>query len=174
MFLSTKHYGAEVGLSAVFRQHGASHSHCRFLHGYALAVTLVFGATRLDGRNWVVDFGALKPIKAWLQDTFDHKLMVAVDDPMRPALTDLAVMRLAQISICDAVGCEAFAKMIYEHVDAWLPEYIEGLGDGVTEVAPPQNLHLVSVEVREHGANSAVYIPGNPVFHNPVFQGAQA
>lgn len=164
MHISTKHYGHDVGLSAVFRQWRAEHSHCRFLHGYALAVTLVFAAEKLDARNWVVDFGALKPVKQWLQDTFDHKTMVAMDDPMRPALVELQVLRLAQVVPCEAVGCEAFAKMIYDHVDGWLESYVEGLPQG----SAPRDLRLVSVEVKEHGANSALYGPAIPFVHNQV------
>lgn len=163
MHLSTKHYGHDIGLSAVFRQWRAEHSHCRFLHGYALAVTLVFAAEKLDARNWVVDFGALKPVKQWLQDTFDHKTMVAMDDPMRLALIDLQLMCLAQVVPCEAVGCEAFAKMIYDYVDEWLDTYLAGLS-----CPPPRDLRLVSVEVKEHGANSALYQPVIPFVHNQV------
>jgi 6-pyruvoyltetrahydropterin/6-carboxytetrahydropterin synthase len=70
---STKHYGHNIGLSAVFRQPKADHSHCHLLHGYSLAFTFTFGCDELDNKNWVVDFGGLKPLKAWLEDQFDHK-----------------------------------------------------------------------------------------------------
>ena len=36
-YYSTKTYGHNIGLSAVFRQPNADHSHCHFLHGYSLA-----------------------------------------------------------------------------------------------------------------------------------------
>ena len=42
IYKSTKHYGHNIGLSAVFRQPNADHSHCRFLHGYSLAFTFTF------------------------------------------------------------------------------------------------------------------------------------
>ena len=80
-FLSTKTYGHNIGLSAVFRQPNA-HSHCKFLHGYSLGFKFVFGCGELDERNWVVDFGSLKPLKQWLEKKFDHKLVLALDDPM--------------------------------------------------------------------------------------------
>jgi len=81
MYLSTKTFGHELGLSAAFRQWKAD-SHCRFLHGYALAVKFTFAAEELDVRNWVVDFGGLKGLKQILEDTFDHKTLVASDDPL--------------------------------------------------------------------------------------------
>lgn len=147
-FLSTKTYGHEIGLSACFRQHRAD-SHCRLLHGYALAVTVKFKADELDVRNWVVDFGSLKSFKGRLEDTFDHKLLVAEDDPMKDELCALAGLGLADCVVVEATGCEAFAKLIYEFTELWLRD---------NGYAP--RVSVFSVEVREHGANSAIYIGG--------------
>jgi 6-pyruvoyltetrahydropterin/6-carboxytetrahydropterin synthase len=85
----TKTYGHELGLSCVFRQHRAN-SHCKQLHGYALAFDIVFETETLDARNWVIDFGSLKEVKEWLVDMFDHTLLVASDDPMFEELARLA------------------------------------------------------------------------------------
>jgi 6-pyruvoyltetrahydropterin/6-carboxytetrahydropterin synthase len=114
------------------------------LHGYAIAVKLVFEADSLDERNWVMDFGGLKEVKQWLQDNFDHKLLVAQDDPMKDKILSLHEFGIADVVVVEKVGCESFAEMIYNHVTFWL------LGNCGTR--------LVSVEVREHGANSAVYL----------------
>lgn len=142
-YRSTKTYGHEIGLSAVFRQWRAA-SHCRLLHGYALAVHLEFEASSLDGQNWVVDFGSLKPIKQWLQETFDHKLLVAQDDPELPFLRSLAAIGLADVVVVPATGCEAFAAQIYGHVAGWL-----------REIGQAPRVRLAEVHVREHGANAA-------------------
>ena len=80
-YFSTKHYGHNIGLSAVFRQPNADHSHCHFLHGYSLAFKFTFGCDQLDNKNWAVDFGGLKPLKKWLEDSFDHKTVVDINDP---------------------------------------------------------------------------------------------
>jgi 6-pyruvoyltetrahydropterin/6-carboxytetrahydropterin synthase len=146
-YRSTKTYGHEIGLSACFRQHAAT-SHCSQLHGYALAVHLEFEADDLNELNWVVDFGSLKPIKAYLQDTFDHKLLVASDDPKLDELCQLAGLGLADVLVVQATGCEAFAQMIYYYVDNWL-SHREDNSDG--------RVRLRHVSVREHGANSASY-----------------
>ncbi|WP_225145649.1 MULTISPECIES: 6-carboxytetrahydropterin synthase [unclassified Bradyrhizobium] len=79
-YLSTKTYGHETGLSATFRQWRAL-SHCRLLHGYSLSFRFEFEADTLDDKNWVVDFGGLKELKAILEHTFDHKTVVAADNP---------------------------------------------------------------------------------------------
>jgi len=147
-YRSTKTYGHEIGLSACFRQWRAD-SHCRFLHGYALAVRFEFKAEELDVRNWVVDFGSLKSLKGILEDTFDHKLLVAEDDPELDYLSSLQGMGLAQVVVVPATGCESFARMIYEVTEQWLRDY-----------GYSPRCSLVSVEVREHGANSAIYMKG--------------
>lgn len=144
-YISTKTYGHEIGLSACFRQHRAE-SHCRLLHGYALAVRLEFEADELDVRNWVVDFGSLKSLKGWLEDTFDHTLLVAEDDPKLDRLQTLQFAGLAKVVVVPATGCEAFAKLIYECTQVWLKD------NGYTP-----RCRVRSVEVREHGANSAIY-----------------
>ena len=74
-FFSSKKYGHERGLSAAFRQWRAV-SHCRFMHGYSLEFEFVFGTHELDENNWVVDFGSLKNLEAWLRLNFDHKTLV--------------------------------------------------------------------------------------------------
>lgn len=146
VFRSTKTYGHEIGLSACFRQWRAE-SHCRLLHGYALAVRFEFQARELDDRNWVVDFGSMKSLKQWLCDTFDHSLLVAADDPKKDLLQQLDEWHgLARVVVVPATGCEAFAKLIHEYTEIWLKD------NGYTP-----RVDLVSVEVREHGANSAIY-----------------
>lgn len=144
-FRSTKTFGHDIGLSAAFRQWKAE-SHCRLIHGYALAVRLEFEATELDVRNWVVDFGSLKSLKQMLQDTFDHKLLVAEDDPYKDELCQLQGLGLADVVVVPATGCERFAEMIYECVEVWLKD---------NGYAPRCRIALV--EVSEHGANSAIF-----------------
>ena len=144
-FKSTKTYGHDLGLSAAFRQWRAD-SHCRFLHGYALSVHIEFEATELDVRNWVVDFGSLKSLKQVLQDTFDHKTLVAEDDPQLAWFQEADRLGIADIVVVPATGCERFAELIYEGAEVWLKD------NGYTP-----RCRISKVEVREHGANSAIY-----------------
>ena len=144
-YQSTKTFGHHLGLSVAFRQHKAG-SHCRFVHGYALAFRFVFEANELDERHWVVDFGSLKSLKGWLEDTFDHKVIVAEDDPQIAWFREghrLGVLVLVELP---AAGCEKFAEYVFGATETWL----EANG-----YAP--RCRLVSVEVMEHGANSAIF-----------------
>lgn len=144
-FLSTKTFGHDLGISCAFRQWKAE-SHCRFIHGYALAFEFCFAAEELDVRNWVVDFGGLKGLKAILEDTFDHKLVVAEDDPQLDYFKQGKELGVLDLVIVPAGGCERFAQMVFEVTEQWLLD---------AGFAP--RCRLVSVQVKEHGANSAIY-----------------
>lgn len=117
------------------------------MHGYALSVRLEFEATELDVRNWAVDFGSLKSFKGLLETTFDHKTLVAEDDPMIDEFRRLNEIGLIQMIEVPATGCEAFAKLVFEAAEVWLKD---------AGYSPRVKMHLV--EVREHGANSAIYL----------------
>ncbi len=145
VFYSTKTYGHERGLSCAFRQPRAFHSHCKLIHGYSLSFSFTFGCLKLDDKNWVVDFGGLKELKQWLEQTFDHTLAVDRDDPHKDDLIQLEKVGLADIRLMDGVGCEKFAQHAYD----FAAELIQSkYGD---------RCWVESVEVREHGANSAIY-----------------
>lgn len=162
MFKSTKTYGHNLGFSCAFRQWRAD-SHCKYLHGYGMAFKFVFAARDLDIRNWAVDFGSMRSLKGILEDTFDHKTIIAQDDPERDMFLEMRRRGLIQLRILPAVGCEAFAYYVAQAAQAWLAD--NGYAPRVT---------LVSVEVSEHGANSAIYEPDE--YHedqNPPF-GASA
>ena len=143
-FSSTKTYGHNFGMSACFRQWRATHSHCSFLHGYALAISYEFEATELDIRNWVVDFGGLDILKDKLKAYFDHKTVVASDDPELDYFYEMHRKNMIDLVVVDAVGCEAFAKMAYEFA---------------CEVVEDGRVTVTKCEVSEHGANSAIYRP---------------
>jgi len=144
-FQSTKTYGNHIGISAAFRQWKA-HSHCRFIHGYALGFKFIFEADELDQQNWVVDFGGLKPLKQMLEDTFDHKVVVSEDDPHLDYFKQGQALGVMEVVVVPAGGCEKFAELVYECTEQWLKD---------AGFAP--RCRLISVEVFEHGANSAIY-----------------
>ena len=164
IYRSTKSYGHSEGLSCAFRQWRAIHSHCRLVHGYALAFKFTFVALELDEHNWCFDFGGLKPIKAWLHEMFDHKFLVAEDDPDIEKFRQLDEHGLIALRVVPAVGCEAVAHMVFEYVAQFVAQATNG------------RVWLELVEVSEHSGNSAIYgeeisshrlvaDPANPVNH---------
>ena len=144
-YYSTKTYGHNIGLSAVFRQPNADHSHCHLLHGYSLQFKFTFECRELDEKNWAVDFGGLKPLKKWLEDNFDHKTVIDVNDPHMETFMDLEAKDLAKIVVMNGVGAEKFA----EHAFTFADELIRRKSNN--------RCWCVSAECAEHGANSAIY-----------------
>lgn len=156
-FQVVKTYGPENGWSATFRQWRAK-SHCRFIHGYALGVRVGFSCPddERDENGWVFDFGGLKPFKAYLAETFDHKMLVARDDPALSLFRDMAKdhsgkKQLIQLLEVDRVGVESFAEMIHNKLYDMIQYYNNESG---------RKVRIDFVEVFEHHGNSATYYPG--------------
>ena len=141
-YFSCKKYGHERGLSSAFRQWRAN-SHCRFLHGYSLEFEFEFGASKLDERNWVVDFGGLKDLESWLRNNFDHKTLVASDDPMFSEFEMLNDKGIIDMIVVESTGAEMFAKMAMDYSSKLIADKYG------------KRCWVESVTVREHGANSA-------------------
>jgi 6-pyruvoyltetrahydropterin/6-carboxytetrahydropterin synthase len=108
-----------------------------------------------------MDFGGLKPFKAWLDDTFDHTLVMAEDDPELERFQALNLVGggykdqgLVDLRVVPAVGCEGFAKLAYDK----MAELLEELKVSHPDRYPVgQSVQLVSAEVFEHESNSAIY-----------------
>jgi 6-pyruvoyltetrahydropterin/6-carboxytetrahydropterin synthase len=129
----------------VFRQPNADHSHCHLLHGYSLGFKFTFACEYLDNKNWAVDFGGLKPLKAWLEDHFDHKTAIDRADPHMDVFLDLEKKGLIDLRVFDGVGAEKFAQHAFEFADTLIKEKTDS------------RCWVHSVECSEHGANSAIY-----------------
>lgn len=162
MYRCSKTYGHERGLSCCFRQWRAD-SHCSQLHGYALKVHVELESAQLDARNWVYDFGAFKPLKAWLEGMFDHTTVVAGDDPLYDTFVQLDKQGLIDMRVVPAVGCEAFAGLIGGRVLSLLADY--NRSNFYRKGLAPVMLH--HVRVAEHDGNSTVY---DAVAHNSAVQ----
>lgn len=144
MYRSTKTFPP---ISCAFRQWRAD-SHCKYNHGYGLVIKLTFESDTLDMTNWVVDFGSLKSFKQQIETTFDHKTLVAGDDPHLPWFLEAQRLGIVDLVVVEHTGCEKFAELIGECAVIWLKD--AGYSDSV---------HLVSCEVWEHSANSASWSP---------------
>ena len=145
---SAKIFTHNSGFSVAFRQWKAE-SHCRFLHGYALQIELQFiEINGLNKENWVFDFGGLEEVKVWLDDRFNHKTIIARDDPFLNNFVELDSHEVIDIVIVDQVGCEAFAWHIAEWVQTWLQQHPDNTDSRIA---------LNLVKVWEHESNYAFW-----------------
>ena len=144
-YVSTKTY-KQIGPVA-YRQWRAE-SHCNMIHGYALSFHFEFESNTLDVRNWVMDFGGLRPLKDKLEEWFDHTLLVAEDDPERELMLSLGSAGIAKITEVEKTGCEGLATFLYEYVNTiFLKDYGE-----------QDRIWCSKVEVRETDSNMAMVV----------------
>ena len=137
------------GYSTAFRQWRASHSHCQYLHGYALKFKVWFEGD-LDEKNWVCDFGCFKRngIKEALANQFDHKTVVAADDPHMQIFKEMDNAGIIKLKVMRHVGCERFAEWVYNLINDQMQNETDG------------RISVLKVEAFEGGTNnSAIYKP---------------
>jgi 6-pyruvoyltetrahydropterin/6-carboxytetrahydropterin synthase len=142
-FKSTKRF---TGFPCTHRQWRAD-SHCRFVHGYSREFYFEFASSSLTPEGWVVDFGGLKELKAWLDDTFDHTFLVAQDDPQLEAFKTLDKEGVIQLRVLPNPGMEGTCLYVYEEAMKILKKLYG------------ERAWITLVEVRENEKNSAQYIP---------------
>ena len=141
-FKSTKSF---YGYPCTHRQWKAE-SHCRFVHGYSRSFHFEFAAKELTKEMWVMDFGDLKDVKAWLEDMFDHTFLVSQDDPYRETFQKLDEEGVIQMRVLPNAGMEGTAEFVYERVNDMIKKKTDG------------RVWVTQVEVRENEKNSAMYI----------------
>ena len=117
--------------------------HCAWVHGYSRSFTLWFRAKSLTENGFVMDFGQLKPVKAWLEETFDHTLLLDTGDPLIPEFKQIEEQGGCKLVVYDDVGMEGTCKFVMDWVDQWLETETQG------------RVWLHSIEVRENDKNSA-------------------
>jgi 6-pyruvoyltetrahydropterin/6-carboxytetrahydropterin synthase len=143
-----------IGYSTCFRQWNASHSHCRYLHGYGLNFILYFESIILNINNWVWDFGWFNvdkyqidgmTVKQWFDYMFDHTVIVAKDDPKLSGFQNMEIMNVIQLRTVEATGAEKFAEFIFHKLNRFV----------LTETQ--DRVRVAQVEFMEHGKNTAIF-----------------
>lgn len=146
---------AEAGVyrsSKTFRGYPCAHrkwrhpGHCAWVHGYSRQFEVWFGCDQRDENGFVMDFGDLKPVRQWLAEQFDHKLLIDADDPLLERFQDLEKAGGCSLNVLPDVGVEGTARFVFDWLDPWVRNRTGG------------RVRVVSVECRENENNSAVYM----------------
>lgn len=116
---------------------------CAKWHGYDRSVIFEFSGTP-DEHGWLVGFGDLKPVKAFLEYYFDHTALVPADDPRMSAVMDAYTNGLVDLRVLPyGVSMEMSSLFIWEQVNPFIMEKTNG------------RAFVSRVECREHDSNSA-------------------
>jgi 6-pyruvoyltetrahydropterin/6-carboxytetrahydropterin synthase len=90
--------------------------HCALIHGHNWSFEFEFQAKAVDANGFVVDFGDLKWVRQWLDQCFDHTLVLNEDDPRRGDLV-IALDGLSKIVFVPNCGAEGLAEFVANHID---------------------------------------------------------
>ncbi len=146
MFTCRKTY---ADIPFAHRQHRHD-GHCAQIHGHNWSFTFTFGCSQLDSCGFVVDFGKLKQVKAWIDERFDHACLFNQDDPLLEdilAINERSGIQVYQPYIVEQCSSEGLAKHLFEVVDPMIREMTS------------ERAYLLAVQVVEDSRNSATYQP---------------
>lgn len=138
--------------SKTFRNFPCAHrkwrhpGHCAFVHGYSREFVVWFEADERDENGFVVDFGALQEVRAWLEARFDHTLLLDADDPMLAEFRALEKKGACRLTVYEDVSMEGTAKFLYDWLDPWVRNATGG------------RARVLSIECRENDKNSGLYL----------------
>lgn len=129
--------------------------HCAFVHGYDRSFHFTFAANERDPCGFVIDFGQLGWLKRFLDETFDHTLLLCPDDPCLYHFQLLEEKGAAKIVVLPyGVGMEGTAKFVCEYADTLIRKHTN------------DRAWIERVEVKEHERNSGIYINPKAVWAN--------
>ena len=116
---------------------------CANIHGHSYRAIFTFGSNNLDENGMVIDFTILKKeLQAWLDQYWDHALILNKLDPL------IDVIRDNKVYIFDGnPTAENMARSLFSVANS-----IFG-----TDVKKGSGFYLVSVEVFEGPKSSAMY-----------------
>ena len=126
----------------------AHKGHCKYIHGYDRDFVFHFKCSKLEpDTHFVVEFGgkAMKALKAWLEDTFDHTFLANEDDPELELFKELEKKELIQLRTLPNVSMEGTAIACLKKANQLLND-LEG-----------DRAWCYKVEVRENEKNSGLY-----------------
>ena len=141
MYISTKKF---TGFPCTHRQ-WRDQGHCRYVHGYSREFNFWFKAVALDDKGWVMDFGAFKEFKIFLDDTFDHTFLANADDPELALFQEMHKKEVIKLRVLENVGMEGTSKFLFKKMNEYLDKKTNG------------RVWCFKVETRENEKNSGIY-----------------
>lgn len=145
-FFSTK----KIGPISTGHRQWRDDGHCAYAHGYGRYVKLTFGCHTLDDRMWCVDFGELRWAKKFIEDQWDHRMLIASDDPLLDKWKEMDSLGGIHLNVMDVTkgwgpGIEASCKFLFDNLNPTVIKMTQG------------RCWIESIEIFEHEMNSAIY-----------------
>lgn len=100
--------------------------HCHFAHGENWTLHISFGCKQLDEQNFVIDYGALRPLRAELEALFDHTLLVDWDDPDLDTFKMLHNRGLIDLRVVESASAEGLCHTVMKLAEKVVGELTDG------------------------------------------------
>ncbi|MEO0795382.1 MAG: 6-carboxytetrahydropterin synthase [Verrucomicrobiota bacterium] len=120
--------------------------HCRFVHGHNWTITVTFACRERDQNGFVIDYGKLGFLKAWIEENLDHACVFREDDPLMDALVSSApeAWKVYVVKDCSNEG---------------LAMHVFDVFDQLVRKESADRAWVVSVDIKEDSKNGACYQP---------------
>jgi 6-pyruvoyltetrahydropterin/6-carboxytetrahydropterin synthase len=126
------------------RQHKHD-GHCSLIHGHNWGISITFGCREPDENGFVVDFGKLKYLKAWIEHNLDHACVLSSDDPYLEELSAVGGSKVWKMYVVPNCSSEGMAQYLYS------------VFDPIVRKATSNRAFVVAIEVTEDSKNSATF-----------------
>lgn len=113
MYQITKNFSFEAAHQLIGLPEGHQ---CGRLHGHSYMVQICLESERLDRFGFVVDYGNLKPLKALIDEHFDHQLL---NDLMNPFPSTAEMLATVLFAWCHAQWPETKSVSVSETEKTW-------------------------------------------------------
>lgn len=126
---------------------------CKTFHGYDRSVSFEFSGV-VDQYGWLVGFGHLKPVRAFLEYYFDHTAVAPANDPRLADIKEAADKGLFTLRVLPhGVSMEMSALFIWHQVNP----FIHKISDGRAWIS--------RIESREQDSNAAtIEVPTRSIY----------
>ncbi len=118
--------------------------HCAHVHGYSRSFHFTFECLERTENGFVMDFGKLSQVKTYLEDTFDHTLLLDADDPLLSKFRELEELGACRLVTFEDVGMEGTAHHVFKTVSSMIEKSTNG------------RVWITKLEVKENNKNSAI------------------
>lgn len=128
------------------------------IHGHNWGFNITFSCDFLDDCGFVVDVGGLKCVKEFLEECFDHTLLLNEDD--RSLLWFQETLDndgKAKIIIVPNCGMEGLAQFVHEKVGAMIGDDAGKLYNRLQKTGQARGLRVTQVICYEDSKNYATY-----------------
>ena len=120
-------FGTSRAYLCCMRQVRDINTSCHILHGYSLTFTLTIATRELDERQWIMESVSIREeIDRWLFEHFDHKTLIAEDDPNLTVFEDLHQQEIISLVVLKDSSSEAIPPFVFSHIGPWLKEKTNG------------------------------------------------